>query len=79
MVPWKRIRLGTMRVRVRSRAPLGGLRIRRCRELWLVWVRRGSDPELLWLCCRPAATAPIRPRAWEPPSAAGAALERQNK
>ena len=31
--------------------------------------RRGSDPELLWLWRRPAATAPIRPLAWEPPYA----------
>ena len=37
--------------------------------------RRGSDPALLWLWCRPAATAPIRHLAWEPPYAAGAALE----
>ena len=27
-----------------------------------------KDPVLLWLWCRPAATAPIRPLAWEPPS-----------
>ena len=37
--------------------------------------RRGSDPELLWLLRRPAATAPIRPLAWEPPYAAGAAQQ----
>ena len=36
----------------------------------------GSDPELLWLWHRPAATAPIRPLAWEPPYVAGAALKR---
>ena len=36
---------------------------------------RGSDPELLWLWRRPVATAPIRPLAWEPPYAAGAAQE----
>ena len=35
--------------------------------------RQGSDPELLWLCCRPAAVAPIRPLAWEPPHGMGAA------
>uniref|UniRef100_A0A8D0MEW7 Methanethiol oxidase n=1 Tax=Sus scrofa TaxID=9823 RepID=A0A8D0MEW7_PIG len=39
--------------------------------------RRGSDPVLLWLWRRPAATAPIRPLAWEPPYASGAALKRQ--
>ena len=31
---WKQIRLGTMRLQVRSLASLTGLRIRRCRELW---------------------------------------------
>ena len=34
MVQWKRIRLGAMRLRVRSLALLSGLRIRRCHELW---------------------------------------------
>ena len=38
-----------------------------------VGCRRGSDPELLWIWCRPAATAPIRPLAWESPYAVGAA------
>ena len=37
--------------------------------------RHGSDPELLWLWRRPAGTAPIRPLAWEPSYAAGAAQE----
>ena len=41
--------------------------------------RHGLDPAFLWLWCRPAATAPIGPLAWEPPHAAGAALERQKK
>ena len=44
--------------------------------------RCSSDPSLLCLWRRPAATAPIRPLAWEPPNTAGAALEkakRQNK
>ena len=36
----------------------------------------GSDPTMLWLWHKPAATAPIRPLAWEPPYAAGAALEK---
>ena len=41
--------------------------------------RCGLDPALvlLWLWCRPAAVAPIRPLAWEPPYAAGVALKRQ--
>ena len=39
--------------------------------------RRSSNLELLYLWCRPAATAQIRPLAWEPPYAVGAALERK--
>ena len=41
--------------------------------------RCGSDLALLWLWCRPAATAPIRPLAWEPPYAEGVALEKTEK
>ena len=41
--------------------------------------RHSSDPELLRLWCRPAATAPIRPLAREPPYAAGAALQKTKK
>ena len=41
--------------------------------------RCGLDPTLLWLWCRPVATAPIRPLAWEPPYAAGAAQEMTKK
>ena len=37
--------------------------------------RRGSDPALLWLCCRLVAVAPIRPLAWELPYAEGVALK----
>ena len=40
-----------------------------------VGCRRGSDPALLWLWHRPVATSLIRPLAWEPPYAAGAAQE----
>ena len=39
--------------------------------------RHGLDPTLLWLWCRPAAAALIRPLAWEPPYAVGAALKGQ--
>ena len=39
------------------------------------WVK---DLALLWLWHRPAATAPIRPLAWETPHAVGVALKRQN-
>ena len=41
--------------------------------------RCGSDPALLWLWYRPAATAPIRPLAQEPPYAVGVALQRKKK
>ena len=39
--------------------------------------RHGSDPMLPWLWCRLAATAHIRPLAWEVPYGTGAALKRQ--
>ena len=38
-----------------------------------------SDPALLWLWRRPAAMAPIGPLPWEPPCAAGVALEKEKK
>ena len=41
-----------------------------------VGCRRGLNPELLWLWRRPAAAAPIGHLAWEPPYAAGVALEK---
>ena len=41
--------------------------------------RCGLDPELLWPWCRSAAVAPIRPLAWEPSYAAGAALNGKKK
>jgi len=41
--------------------------------------RGGSDPALLWLWCRPAATVLIQPLAWEPPYASDAALKRPKK
>jgi len=44
-----------------------------------VGLRHGSDPALLWLWCRLAATAPIRPLAWEPPYTTGAALEKAKR
>ena len=40
------------------------------------WVK---DPALLWLWCRPAATAPIQPLVWEPPYAVRVALEKAEK
>ena len=56
-----RTQLVSMRMWVQSPALLSGLRICHCCELW----------------CRPVATAPIGPLAWEPPYAMGAALKRQ--
>ena len=44
-----------------------------------VGCRRSLDPTLLWLWCRLAATAPIRPLAWEPPYAARMALEKAKR
>ena len=41
--------------------------------------RRGSDPALLWLWRRLAATALIGPLAWEPPYATRAALEKEKR
>ena len=38
-----------------------------------------SDPVLLWLWRRLEATALIRPLAWEPPHALGAALEKTKR
>ena len=46
--------------------------------LWAVMLhsRLGSDLALLWLWCRPAAIAPSRPLAWEPPYTMSVALKR---
>ena len=41
--------------------------------------REGLDLVLLWVWRRPAATALIRPLAWEPPYATGAALKETKK
>ena len=41
--------------------------------------RRGLDLALLWLWCKPAATAPVRLLAWEPPYAQGATLKKKKK
>ena len=39
--------------------------------------RHGLDLALLWLWYRPAAVAPMRPLAWEPPYAVAAALKKK--
>ena len=44
-----------------------------------VGCRRGSGPLLLWLWCRLAVVALIRPPTWEPPYASGVALKRSKK
>ena len=44
-----------------------------------VGCRRGSDLALLWLWCGPAAAAPVRPLAWEPPYAAGSGPRKGKK
>ena len=41
--------------------------------------RCGLARVLLWLWCRPAATALIEPLAWEPPHAVSAALEKTER
>ena len=41
-----------------------------------VGCRRGSDPKLLWLWCRPVAVALTGPLAWDPPYAVGVALKK---
>ena len=73
---WKWIWLGKMRSQVRSLASLSGLGSGIAVSCG-IGCRRGSDLALLRLWHRPAVTAPIRPLAWEPPYAAGAALTRQ--
>ena len=41
--------------------------------------RLSSDPALLWLWYRLAATAPIQSLAWEPPYATPVALKSKNE
>ena len=67
-----------MRTWVQSLAPLSGLRIWHCCELWCrsqMWLRSC----VVWLWCRPAAVALIQRLAWEPPCAMGAALKRKEE
>ena len=79
MAKQKGVRLGTMRLWVQSLASLSGLRIWHCCELWCR-LQMQLALGLLWLWRRPAAVALIRPLAWEPPHAAGAALtSKKNK
>ena len=41
--------------------------------------RHSLDSVLLWLWCRPAAVAPIRPLAWELPYATGCGPKKKKK
>ena len=67
-----------MRMWVRSLAPLCGLSIQHCCEVQHRWQRwLGSD--IAVAVVKAAATAPIRPLAWELPHAAGAALKKEKK
>ena len=68
----KRIQPGTMRLWVPPLTSLSGLRIWHCRKLW-GRLQSGLNLALLWLRPKPAATALIRPLAWEPPYGEGAA------
>ena len=78
VVQWRRVRLGTLRFRVRSLASFNGSRSGVAMSCG-VGRRCGLDPVLLWLWHRPAAIAPIRPVAWELPYAAGVALKSKKK
>ena len=41
--------------------------------------RHDSDPELLWLRCRPAVVGPIRPLAWKLLYASDVALKKEGE
>ena len=51
-----------MRICIPSLASFSGLRILHCHELWCR-LQMQLDPILLWLWCRMAAAAPIRPQS----------------
>ena len=55
-----------------------GFRFQHCRELWCR-SQMQLGLALLWLWHRLAAVAPIGPLTWEPPYAAGVALEKTKK
>ena len=75
MAQWKRIRLGTMRLQVRSLALFIRLRIQRCHDLrYRSQMQLGSGVAVAVV--RPTATALIGPLAWEPPCASGSALKK---
>ena len=69
MVQQKQIQLVSMRMWFQSLASLSGSGIWHCSELYHVGHTYGWDPTLLWLWYSLAATALIRPLAWELPYA----------
>ena len=74
----KRIRRGTMRVRVWSLASLSGLRIRYCRELWCrsqMWLGSGIGVAALQAGSCSSNSTP----GWESPYASSVALKSKNK
>ena len=75
MAQRQQTRLASVRMWLQSLAVLGELRISSCG----VGGRCSLDLAWLWLWCRMAAAALIRPLAWEPPGAAGAALKTKKR
>ena len=78
MAQWKRIQLGTMRL-VAGSTPGITQWVKGSGVALSCGLGHRCSSVLLWLWCRPAAVAPIGPLAWEPPSAAGAALKSKKK
>ena len=76
----KRIRLGTMRLRVLVPGLAQWVKDRSIVAVSCgIGYRCGLNLALLWLWCRLAAVAPFRRLAWEPPYAADAALKKRKK
>ena len=48
-----------------------------CEDLGSIPAQWVKDPEVLWLWCKLAATAPIRPLAQERPYATGVAIKKK--
>ena len=78
MAQWKGIRLVSMRMWVRS-WPLSVGQEYGVAMSCGIGHKCYSDPTLLWLWCRPAAAAPIRPLAWELLYASGVPLKSKKK
>ena len=74
-----RARLISMRMQVQSLAPLSGLKIQICLELWCRLQTRLRSCVAVAVWCRLAGTAPVKPLAWEFPYASGVARKRQIK